>query len=92
MSEPAGSPVPPGSQTSLRNANQRRVLDAVRRDGHLTQAQISRRTALAPSTVSSIVHQLIGAGLLVMETDGAGRRGQRIGFRGSAGHVVGIDV
>lgn len=92
MSESVGSPVQPGSQTSLRNANQRRVLDTVRRDGHLTQAQISRRTALAPSTVSSIVHQLIDAGLLVVETDGAGRRGQLIGFRESAGHVVGIDV
>lgn len=92
MSESAGSSVPPGSQTSLRNANQRRVLDTVRRDGRLTQAQISRRTALAPSTVSSIVHELIDAGLLVVASDGAGRRGQLIGFRGSAGHVVGIDV
>ncbi|MEX5269895.1 ROK family transcriptional regulator [Kocuria sabuli] len=92
MSEPAEPRAKPGSQTSLRNANQRRVLDAVRRDGPLTQAQISRRTALAPSTVSNIVHELIDAGLLTMEADGAGRRGQLIGFRGSAGHVVGIDV
>lgn len=92
MSEPTEPRAKPGSQTSLRNANQRRVLDTVRRDGHLTQAQISRRTALAPSTVSNIVHELIDAGLLVMEADNAGRRGQLIGFSGSAGHVVGIDV
>jgi predicted NBD/HSP70 family sugar kinase len=92
MSRSAEPRAKPGSQTSLRNANQRRVLDTVRRDGHLTQAQISRRTALAPSTVSNIVHELIDAGLLAMEADGAGRRGQLIGFRGSAGHVVGIDV
>ena len=91
------SPLPaprlkPGSQTSLRNANQRRVLDSVRRHGQLTQAQISRRTALAPSTVSNIVHELIAAGLLVMETDNAGRRGQLVSFSGSAGHVAGVDV
>ncbi|OLT11077.1 transcriptional regulator [Kocuria sp. CNJ-770] len=92
MSESAEPRAKPGSQTSLRNANQRRVLDTVRRNGHLTQAQISRRTALAPSTVSNIVHELIGAGLLVMEADNAGRRGQLISFSGSAGHVVGIDV
>ncbi|MFI7580812.1 ROK family protein [Kocuria kalidii] len=92
MSESAEPRLQPGSQTSLRNANQRRVLDTVRRHGRLTQAQISRRTALAPSTVSNIVHELIGAGLLAAESDGAGRRGQLIGFRGSAGHVVGIDV
>ena len=92
MSAPAEPRPQPGSQTSLRNANQRRVLDTVRRHGHLTQAQISRRTALAPSTVSNIVHELIDAGLLVMEADNAGRRGQLISFSGSAGHVVGIDV
>ena len=92
MSVPPGPRLKPGSQTSLRNANQRRVLETVRRHGRLTQAQISRRTALAPSTVSNIVHELIGAGLLAMEADNAGRRGQLISFRGSAGHVVGIDV
>jgi predicted NBD/HSP70 family sugar kinase len=92
MSVFSGEPLKPGSQASLRNANQRRVLDTVRRHGRLTQAQISRRTALAPSTVSNIVHELIGAGLLVMESDHAGRRGQLISFNGSAGHVVGVDV
>lgn len=81
-----------GSQTSLRHANQGRVLDAVRRSGQLTQAQISRRTSLAPSTVSNIVHELIDAGLLVMAADLAGRRGQLVGFNGSAGRVVGIDA
>jgi len=92
MSVFSGPPLKPGSQSSLRNANQRRVLDTVRRHGRLTQAQISRRTALAPSTVSNIVHELIGAGLLVMEPDNAGRRGQLVSFSGSAGHVVGVDV
>ncbi|MFI7483347.1 ROK family transcriptional regulator [Kocuria sp. M1R5S2] len=91
MSHPAGAGRKPGSQTSLRNANQRRVLDTVRRSGRLTQAQIARRTSLAPSTVSNIVHELMDAGLLVMAADHAGRRGQLVGFSGSAGHVVGVD-
>lgn len=92
MSELPGRRPRPGSQASLRNANQRRVLVTVRRHGRLTQAQISRRTALAPSTVSNIVHELIGAGLLTMESDHAGRRGRLVSFSGSAGHVVGVDV
>lgn len=92
MSQPVEPRSKPGSQTSLRSANQRRVLDAVRRSGQLTQAQICRRTSLAPSTVSNIVHELIDAGLLVMEADSAGRRGRLIGFSGSAGLVVGVDV
>lgn len=92
MSAPPGADPRPGSQSSLRSANQQRVLETVRRHGGLTQAQISRRTALAPSTVSNIVHELIGAGLLMMEADHAGRRGQLITFRGSAGHVLGVDV
>ena len=37
----------PGSQTSLREANQRRVIQAVRDSGAPTQADIARSTGLS---------------------------------------------
>ena len=82
----------PGSQTSLRVANQRRVITAMRTLGTATQATIARETALAPSTVSSIVHEMVTAGVLAMESSHGGRRGQQVRFSDDAGYVVGLDV
>lgn len=82
----------PGSQTSLRVANQRRVIDAMRILGTTTQATIARETALAPSTVSSIVHEMVTAGVLAMDSSHGGRRGQLVRFSDDAGFVVGLDV
>lgn len=82
----------PGSQTSLRVANQRRVIAAMRTLGTTTQATIARETALAPSTVSSIVHEMVTAGVLAMESSHGGRRGQQVRFSDNAGFVVGLDV
>lgn len=82
----------PGSQTSLRVANQRRVLETMRTLGTTTQATIARETALAPSTVSSIVHEMVTAGVLAMDPSHGGRRGQLVRFSGDAGFVVGLDV
>lgn len=82
----------PGSQTSLRVANQRRVIHAMRTLGTTTQATIARETALAPSTVSSIVHEMVTAGVLAMDSSHGGRRGQLVRFSDNAGFVVGLDV
>ena len=60
--------------------------------GAATQASIARETALAPSTVSSIVHELTACDLLAMEPEHGGRRGQRVHFSESAGYLVGVDV
>lgn len=82
----------PGSQASLRVANQRRVIDALRTLGSVTQAGIARETALAPSTVSSIVHEMMTAGVLAMDSSHGGRRGQKVRFSDAAGFVAGLDV
>ncbi|WP_145000307.1 ROK family transcriptional regulator [Kocuria rhizophila] len=86
------SPTAPGSQTALRVANRRRVVDAVRELGAVTQARIARETALAPSTVSSIVKELTRCDLLAVELDHGGRRGQNVRFSPRAGHLLGVDV
>lgn len=84
----------PGSPGSLRTANQRRVIELLqdRSDtAEITQAEIARATQLAPATVSNIVRELSGSGLLET-TAGAGRRGTSVRFAQAAGFIAGIDL
>lgn len=90
MSARPASPGAPGSTASLRSANLRRVLDLLRGGGVVTQADIARQTGLAPATVSNIVRELAGAGLVTTEP-GSGRRGTTVELARSAGLVAGID-
>jgi len=82
----------PGSTASLRTANQRRVVEALRAspEPELSQAEISRATKLAPATISNIVKELSAAGFLEFES-GAGRRGATVKIARGAGLVAGID-
>ena len=80
----------PGSTASLRSANQQRVVDVLRAGGTVTQADIARQTGLAPATVSNIVRELAGAGLVSTEP-GSGRRGSSVELARTAGLVAGID-
>lgn len=89
----------PGSTSSLRTANQQRVLDVLRGvtavgpsadDTAYTQAELARVTGLAPATVSNIVRELTAAHLV--ETDpGSGRRGSAVRLARGAGLVAGVD-
>src|SRR4051794_22473436 len=82
----------PGSQTSLREANQRRVIQAVRDSGAPTQADIARRTGLSRATVSNIVRELEADGLLlVTPTSAGGRRARAVSLAPGAGLAVGVD-
>ncbi len=83
----------PGSTSSLRAANQNRVLGALRSvpPGEApTQAELARLTGLAPATVSNIVRELTTSGLLESEP-GSGRRGSSVRLSAAAGLVAGID-
>lgn len=93
MLEPkSGSDEPgPGSQSSLRQANEARVLEALR-SGASTQAELARRTALAPSTVSGIVHDLAQAGIVRVEEEHGGRRGRLVELDVEGRVLVGLDV
>jgi hypothetical protein len=82
----------PGSQTSLREANQRRVIQAVRDSGAPTQADIARSTGLSRATVSNIVRELAADGLLlVTPTSAGGRRARAVSLAPGAGLAVGVD-
>ena len=84
----------PGSTSALRDANARRVLatlrEAQRNRRGLSQAQLARRTELAPATVSAIVRSLAGADLLEVE-QGSGRRGAQVRIGRGGGLVAGVD-
>ena len=85
----------PGSPMALREANARRILTALRtaqrRGGAgLSQAQLARRTDLAPATVSGIVRTLASAGVLDV-AQGAGRRGALVRIGRRAGLVAGVN-
>lgn len=81
-----------GSPASLRQANQRRVVAAVRQAGALTQAEIARRTGLSPATVSNVVRHLTGTGLLDVTVSEPGRRRtSTVRINRAAGVAIGVD-
>jgi predicted NBD/HSP70 family sugar kinase len=86
-----------GSLASLREDNRRRVIDALRQHGVASRAELSRITALSRSTISTIVGDLLEAGLAA-EREGhpageahAGRPPVMISLNPSAGLALGID-
>src|SRR3954454_3464009 len=87
-----------GSLESLRRLNRLRVIRALRDEGHISRADIARRTGLSRSTVSSLVADLQADGLVVERPEpGSGYRpeGGRtpilLSFDASAGAAIGID-
>lgn len=77
-----------------------RVVEALRLGGALSRAELARRTTLAPSTVSSVVADLVGTGT-VADVPGphvpasgtrGGRPATRVSLHRAAGAVVGIDL
>lgn len=81
----------PGSQASLREANRARIIDAVKRHGGLTQVELAGVTGLSPATVSNIVKELSGTGVLnTTPTTQSGRRAQHVTLAHALGLVVGV--
>ncbi|MBO9568115.1 MAG: ROK family transcriptional regulator [Cellulomonas iranensis] len=82
-----------GSQSSLRGANRALVVETVKRYGGLTQVELTAATGLSPATVSSIVKELLAAG--VVDTHGtirSGRRAQLVTIARRTGLAAGVDV
>src|SRR5690606_18898173 len=84
--------VTPGSQAALREANRRRVVEALREAGTLTQAEIARTTGLSAASVSNIVRDLRTAGTVsVRGTSSNGRRARAVTLRRASGAVAADD-
>ena len=83
--------VPSGSQTSLREANRARIIDTINRLGAMTQVELAERTGLSPATVSIIVNELAGAGIVTTsQVTRSGRRATQVAISSSLGLVAGI--
>jgi len=83
--------VPPGSQTSLREANRARIIDAVQQRGAITQVELVGVTGLSAATISNIVKELTAAGVLnTAPTSRSGRRAQMVTLARNLGLVAGV--
>jgi len=85
-----------GSLAWLRDRNRRRVIEVLRMQGRVSQADISRATGLSRTTISTMIAELRKAGL-VLDIDTrrmhprGGRPGVELVLRDPAQVVVGID-
>lgn len=81
----------PGSQTSLREANRARIVDAIKKHGGLTQVELAGTTGLSPATVSNIVKELSSSGVLATsQSIRSGRRAQHVTLAHGLGLVLGV--
>ncbi len=89
----AGQVLSSGSQSALREANSARLLGAVRRFGGITQVELVEATGLSPATVSTIVKQLLVAGIVeTRSTTRSGRRAQMVTLAHKSGLLVGAHI
>ena len=85
--------IAPGSQSSLREANAARVLEAIHTYGKITQVELAAATGLSPATVSNIVKLLATQGIVKTDTTiRSGRRAQLVSLATSTGLAVGIHI
>ena len=89
----------PGTPAVLRRLNQIQVLRAVRSQGTTSRAEIAAMTGLSKVTVSQVVGDLLGAGVVRERLESpadrenrVGRRARVVSFRPEAHHVLGIDI
>jgi predicted NBD/HSP70 family sugar kinase len=86
-----------GSLSSLRERNRKTVIDMLRMHGTLSRAEIARRTGLSRSTVSSLVADLQGSGIVVEQEGGVpmqaqgGRPPVLLALDPVAGTALGVD-
>ncbi|WP_405001191.1 ROK family transcriptional regulator [Isoptericola haloaureus] len=81
------------TQSSLREANRARVVDAVKKHGSLTQVELTGATGLSAATVSTIVKELVAAEVVeVRNTVRSGRRAQLVTLAHRVGLVAGVVV
>src|SRR3954449_5020680 len=89
-----GTQKPLGALEALREGNRARLVDALRRSGTASRADLARATGLSRSTVSSLVADLQERGVVAERGDDrtrAGRPGMLLALDPSAGAAVGVD-
>lgn len=87
------------SDTPKRDTSRLRMLEALRRAGPSSRAELGRLTGMSPASVSAVTARLIASGLLTelssLESDanlGPGRPGTRLAFEATLGVIIGVWV
>lgn len=85
-----------GGSLNTRRVNRQRLLEAVRRSGPISRADLAKATRLSPPTVSALVEDLLHEVGLMREvgvgTSKGGRPPIMLQFNGEFGYLVGVDV
>ncbi|MBE1874745.1 ROK family transcriptional regulator [Myceligenerans sp. TRM 65318] len=77
----------------MREANRARIVDAVKRYGGLTQVELAAATGVSTATVSTIVRELLAAGVVeTHSTSRSGRRATRVTMARQLGLVAAVQV
>ena len=89
---PAREPRNPGSQGALRHLNQERIVEFLLANGPSTQAELARGTGLSTATVSNIVRDLAGRGVVATSpVTSSGRRALEVRLMDTGDIAVGVD-
>jgi glucokinase len=87
---------PEAGTLNTRRLNRQRLLEAIRRLGPISRADLAKRTRLSPPTVSALVEELVGeAGLLREVGVGASSGGRPpilLEFNAEYGCLIGVDI
>jgi len=88
-----------GSDTTslnTRRLNRQRLLEAIRRLGPISRADLAKRTHLSPPTVSALIEELVGEAGLLREvgvgTSSGGRPPILLEFNANYGYLVAVDI
>jgi N-acetylglucosamine repressor len=68
---------PDAGMFNTRRLNRQRPLEAIRRLGPISRAELAKRTRLSPSTVSALVEELVADEGLLREIGSGASRGGR---------------
>jgi predicted NBD/HSP70 family sugar kinase len=85
-----------GGSINSRRVNRQRLLEAVRRSGPISRADLAKATRLSPPTVSALVEDLVTEVGLMREvgigTSKGGRPPILLQFNSEFGYLIGVDV
>ncbi|WP_198850674.1 ROK family transcriptional regulator [Alicyclobacillus sp. SO9] len=84
-----------GDQAFIKELNKSITINLIRRRSPISRSQISVESGLNKATVSSLIDELISEGLVIELGPGhssVGRRPVMLGFNGSAGHTIGVEL
>jgi glucokinase len=87
---------PEAGTVNTRRLNRQRLLEAIRRLGPISRAELAKRTGLSPPTVSALVEELVAEEGLLREVgvgvSSGGRPPILLEFNAEFGCLVGVDI